>query len=383
MCITEIRGYLLGYDLSGYYGNSSGRIPRREIFVLELRDAEGRSGWGEAAFGPSAASALAEDVLAPVLLGRAASDRAGLWRAMLATRGYDRRGAAMMAISAADMALHDLAARQAGQSVAALLGGRLRDRLPAYASGPYLGPLDAPYAGLVATAETLVARGYRALKPRLGIGVAEDIAAMTALRAALGPEIELMADANGRYSPAAALALAEGLAPLRLAFLEEPVDIADVAGIARVAAQAGLPIATGEGTADLSGMTELLDRAPIAAFQPDLGVCGGFTGFEQAMVLAEARGVACMPHVWGGAIGFAASLQAACRVPETRSLGRPYPFIECDTAENPLLHLFGAVAPDADGYVAVPDRPGIGLDVDPEAFAPFCRSTWTRKGQLQ
>ena len=378
MNIAQVNGYHLGYDLDRYHGNSHGRIRRREVFVVELRDADGRSGWGETAFCSAAASAHVRSVLAPLVLGSSRQQRKPLWREMLASRGYDRRGVSMMGISAIDMALHDLAARQAGLSIADLLGGAVRRRFPVYASGPYLGSPDSPYATVPSEIAALLDRGFRAVKPRIGAGVAEDIRMLSALREQVGSDIDLMADANGRYTTSAAQVLLGELAPLRLSFVEEPVDPSNIEGIARLAGSGLVPIAAGESTADLPAFSELLSTAPIAVLQPDLGVCGGFTGFAEAAALADAHHVPVMPHIWGGAIGFFASMQAAAQLPSAISAGSSgFPLIEMDVAENPLLHLFGPVEPATDGAIELPAGPGIGVDVDPETFAPYLVEKWT------
>ena len=120
-----------------------------------------------------------------------------MFHAMAATMGYDKRGAAAMAISAVDMALHDAAARARNVPVSALLGGALRDSMFAYASGPFLKLGDDPYRDFPADTEKLQRLGYRAFKPRIGHDPRADGRSIVAMRKQIGPD----ACADGRHQP--------------------------------------------------------------------------------------------------------------------------------------------------------------------------------------
>lgn len=376
MKIEAIRGYHLGYTLSAPLGNANGFFSRRESLVIELLADNGVRGWGETVFGCASAAAHIRNVLAGLLVGQDPADINRHYRAMLGTCGYDRRGVAMFALSALDLATHDLLARAEGVSIARMLGGKLRDRVFAYASGPYLAPGPDPYAHFPAECDRMLKLNFRAIKTRIGAGVARDARAMTALRAQVGPDVDLMVDINSGYTPATALEGMRRMAPLKLAFVEEPVDVENLPGLAMVANSGLAPIATGESLANLNAFRDLLMAVPAAVLQPDMGVCGGFTGYRQIATLAEAMGTPTMPHVWGSGIGFWGCLQMTAILPSFRSFEQRFPFIECDFGENQLQDICGAFHVESDGTIVVPDAPGIGVTVEPDRFRPFLLDHW-------
>ncbi len=111
--------------------------------------------------------------------------------------------------------------------------------------------------------------------------------------------------------------------------------------------------------------------------QPDLALCGGFSEGLRIAALAEAFEVPLIPHVWGTAINFCASLQFAAVLPESRGPGLRYPLFEVDPSFNPLRDAFGDFPLGADGTMAVPDGPGLGIEIDPRQFAPHVIDHWS------
>ena len=136
---------------------------------------------------------------------------------MRANMHYDRRGAAAMAISALDMALHDAAAREREMSIAAMLGGALRDRVMAYASGPFIRQDADPYGRYLAETEGYLRQNFHAIKPRCGIDPRKDGAMAIAQRRLIGPDIALMMDVNQGYTARAAIESAKRMEEARIA----------------------------------------------------------------------------------------------------------------------------------------------------------------------
>jgi D-galactarolactone cycloisomerase len=375
--IVHIDAYHVGFAPEPALGNASLFIRRRDFMLVALQASDGTTGWGEVFASPYAAGAFLKSNLASTILGQPAQNIGRIWHDMVAKLGYDRRGAAMMAVSAVDMALHDLVARLQGISVAELLGGAIRQQIPAYASGPFLVEGPDPYEAYPAKVETLLRRGFRAIKPRAGVTPHADGLMVSRLRDVMGPEPALMVDINQGYTAAAAIDSARRMEAAGLLWIEEPVQPEDIPGYQAVARAAPCAIAGGEALASLAAFRDFLQAGAFAILQPDLTVCGGFTGFRKITALAEAFGVPVMPHVFGTIVNFAAALQAAS-VLAPRKGGGPfaYPFIEYDVTPNPLLALLGAPPVGADGTVALPEEPGIGISLSPERLSPWLVDHW-------
>lgn len=377
MKVIAIRGFHVGFSPSPALGNASTFIRRRDFLLLQLTGEDGSVGWGEVFASPFAAAAFIRSRLAPLVLGQSAHDTHRLYHAMTGTLGYDRRGAAMMAVSAMDMALHDLAARSRGISVARMLGGGLRDRMLAYASGPFIAEGADPYGAYPAQVDDLLRRGFRAIKPRVGVAPRQDGAAMRAMRRQAGPDAALMVDINQGYTVGAAIESARHMEEADLLWIEEPLQPEDIGGYQAVARAARCAIAGGEALASPAAFRDFLQARTFSVLQPDLTVCGGFTGFRRIAALADAFDVPVMPHVFGTLVNAHAALQMGALLALRRGGGpMPYPFIEVDITPNPLLTLLGSMDPGPDGTLAVPDRPGIGLELDPARLEPWLTEQW-------
>ncbi|WP_137045594.1 mandelate racemase/muconate lactonizing enzyme family protein [Pseudolabrys sp. FHR47] len=379
MKIVELRGFHVGFSPNPAIGNARTFIRRRDFLLLQLLADDGSIGWGEVFNSPHAAGAFIQARLAAHILGQSPADYRRIFDRMSGVLGYDRRGAAMMAVSAIDMALHDLAAQAQGISVCAMLGGALRDRVFAYASGPFIAEGAAPYAKYEEQVETYLKRGYRAVKPRGGAGPKLDGEMARALRSAVGPDIGLMVDINQGYSAQAAIRSARYMEESDLLWLEEPVMPEDLPGYRAVAAASPIAIAGGEALGSLAAFRDFLAAGPsMSILQPDLTVCGGFSGFMKIAALADAYDIPVMPHAFGTIVNHSAAVQAAALMTERRSTGaQSYPYVEIDCTDNPLLHVAGAVTVGPDGKVEIPDAPGLGLDLSAEKLKPWITSTWS------
>ncbi|HEY5797410.1 MAG TPA: mandelate racemase/muconate lactonizing enzyme family protein [Bosea sp. (in: a-proteobacteria)] len=377
MKITEIRGHHVGFAPSPAIGNARTMIRRRDFLLLEVLTDCGRRGWGEVFSSPDAAAALIRNRYAAAVLGRSPRQYRAVWEGMTGNLGYDRRGPAMMAISAIDMALHDLAAQDLGVSVAAMLGGGLRERVFAYGSGPFIAEASNPYAHYPTEVKRCLELGYRAIKPRAGVSPRADGEMLAEMRRQVGPEVGLMVDINQAYSVRAAIASAHRMEASDLLWIEEPVEPEDIPGYAAVAAAVSTAVAGGEALASAAAFRDFLVAKTMSILQPDLTVCGGYTGFMRIAALAAAFDLPVMPHVFGTIVNHQAALQVAALLPARRGGGpAAYPYVEVDISSNPLLALQGAVKPNADGTLSIPDLPGTGLDLDAARLEPWRRESW-------
>ncbi len=375
--IVEIVGHPVGFATAPVIGNARTFIRRRDFLLIEVVSSLGHRGWGEVFASPQAAGALIQARFGRMVLGRSALERRTIFEELVATLGYDRRGVAMMAISAIDMALHDLAARELGTSVATMLGGRVREAVFAYASAPFIAEGEAPYDHYLREADACLARGFRALKPRAGFSPRADGRMATGLRRHIGPDVGLMVDLNQGYTARAAIGSANRMAEAELLWIEEPVLPEDLSGYAAIAQAVPTAIAGGEALGSLPAFRDAFVGGALSVVQPDLTVCGGYTGFLRVAALASAWDLPVMPHVFGTIVGQRAALQVASMLPARRGGGPvPYPYIEFDATVNPLLKIGAPLAIGADGSVAVDGAPGTGLDLDSDVLTPWRDGGW-------
>ncbi|MDP9962884.1 D-galactarolactone cycloisomerase [Variovorax paradoxus] len=379
MRIVEINGFHLAYTPPIALGNGRMFIRKREFLLVRLRCNDGTVGWGESFSSPWAAAALVRRQFAPLVLGESPHHFARLYAAMCSSLGYDRRGPAMMAISALDMALHDASARAKGVRVVDMLGGPLRDSLVAYASGPFMREAVDPYGHYIDEARALVRRGFRALKPRAGLAPERDGQMTRGLRAEFGDALGLMVDINQGYTSGAAAAAVRHMEDSDLLWAEEPVGPEDLDGYRAISRASTVPLSGGEALGSLAAFRDFLQTGAISLLQPDMAVCGGFSGIQRVAALAAAFDVPMMPHVFGTVVNLNAALQVASLLPERRGGGLlPFPYIEYDATGNPLTDLFGCpVRPD--GTIGLPEQPGLGIDLEPERLEPWTVDHWTER----
>jgi D-galactarolactone cycloisomerase len=367
MKIAEIRCYRLDAPLQQPFAYSQGWFERRGALLVEVIADDGTAGWGEC-FGPmTRAMEGAVDFLKPALIGRDPFAIEALWQDMYnRTRDHGRKGIAVEAISGIDIALWDLKGKALGLPVHRLLGGPIRTELQAYATGFYRTRAPGQRELLVAEAERHVADGFRAFKLKLGFGVEDDVALCAAVRAKVGDRIAIMVDANHAYDAAAAIRLTRAIEPLDIGWFEEPVPPEDIEGYKRLKAATAIPIAGGEAEFTRWGFRRLLAERAIDVAQPDTCGVGGISECKKVADMAAAFGVRCIPHCWGTGVAVAAALQVLAVIPHTPPGLHPVePLLEFDRSEHPyrMAILTRPIAP-RDGRVAVPDGPGLGIEID-------------------
>jgi D-galactarolactone cycloisomerase len=166
----------------------------------------------------------------------------------------------------------------------------------------------------------------------------------------------------------------------QLLWIEEPVQPEDIAGYQTVAGAVDTAIAGGEALGNVRAFRDFLAAGTFSVLQPDLAVCGGYSGFREIAALARAWDLPVMPHVFGSTVNFHASMQMGALIEGKRGGGpAPYPFMEYDAMDNPLLGLCPPPALAADGTLAVPSAAGTGLELAPEKLEPWIVSHWSEK----
>ncbi len=344
-------------------------VKPRWLFLKIHTDA-GIVGLGEPLLeGRARTVATAIDEVAPYLVGKDPRAVAHHWQAIYRHAFYRGGPILTSALSGIDQALWDIKGKALGVPVYELLGGPTRTRVRVYA-----------HVRDEEGARAAVAQGYTALKtgpyrerpfriidtPAVVGRVAERFAAM---RAAVGPDIDIAVDFHGAVPPQTAMLLIRALEPHQPFFIEEPVQCQNVEVLADIAARTHLPIATGERVFTKWGFRELLEKRACSILQPDLCHAGGITEVRLIAGMAEAWYAAIAPHNPMGPISLAAGIQIAAAIPnflcqEQVSLGEGY-----------LREPFRVEG----GTVAVPDRPGLGVELDENALADKIDHDWRNR----
>ena len=164
-----------------------------------------------------------------------------------------------------------------------------------------------------------------------------------------------------------------------LLWIEEPVLPENIDGYRAVAAAIGTAIAGGEALGSLAAFRDFIAAGAFSIVQPDMTVCGGYTGFAKVAALAAAYDLPVMPHVFGTVIHQRAALQMAALIPARRGGGpAEFPYVEIDASDNPLLTLGGELEIAPDGKIAIPAAPGTGFDLDPQRLKPWLNESWRK-----
>ena len=356
------------------------RITKLETFLvkprwlfLKMYTDEGLVGLGEPILEGRAltvAQAVAE--LEPYLIGQDPTRVVHHWQAMYKHAFYRGGEILTSAISGVEHALWDLTGKAMGVPVYKLLGGPLRDRIKIYRGCGGSSPEEA-----ARNAKAALAQGFIALKTGVNGGrsariiespawVERAVAQFAAMREAVGKEIDIAIDFHGSVPPQTSALLIKALEPYQPMFVEEPVQCQNVDVLADLARKTHIPIATGERLFTKWGFREVLEKRAAAILQPDIAHAGGI--FEGRIIagMAEAYYAAIAPHCPLGPIALAACIQLDASIPnflaqEHASLGEGY-------LKEPFVV--------KEGYVDLPTKPGLGIELDEEALADKIGHEW-------
>ncbi|MCY3797630.1 MAG: mandelate racemase/muconate lactonizing enzyme family protein [Chloroflexi bacterium] len=376
MMIERIEAYVVEQELDTPFYFSQFEFRSRQICMVKVVAEDGSYGWGEG-YGPATVVKAGVEFLSPLVLGEDPLQVEAIWQKMhLRALDYARRGVLVAAISAIDIALWDLRGKLLGQPVSVLLGGRRRERVKVYATGMYFVHTDDLIGKLVDEARLYASQGFRALKMKVGLGVATDVKHVRAVRAAIGADMQLMVDANHAYSLSEALSFARQVEELDISFFEEPVSPEDYEGYRELRQRSPIPIAGGECEYLLAGFRHLLSNRCVDIAQPDICGAGGLTETKRIAALATAFQTNVLPHSWGTGIAFAAGLHLVSTLDVVPGrLRMPEAMLEMDRSESALReNLTHPKFAIEDGRVAVPTAPGLGLDVAPEYLERYARA---------
>ena len=293
----------------------------------------------------------------------------------------------MTVISALEVACWDIIGKACGQPVYRLLGGRARDMLPAYANGWYGGAMTPQdYAR---KSREVVARGYRSMKfdpfeqawkdmSQAQMQAAQDIVA--AVREAVGDQVDLMIEVHGRLSVGCAIEMGHRLAPYRPAWYEEPVSPHSLDLLAEVKRALPFPIAAGERLYMLEEFARATSMRACDIIQPDLAHCGGLSFGKKIAALCQPHDLRLAPHCSIGPVALCAAIHFGWATPQVLVQEN---FADYDAPwRNELV---SGWKPMADGRYILPDKPGLGIELDDAACArhPYVKhafpSLWDKR----
>jgi len=374
--IEAIRTYHLRHELEESFGFSQWHYSLRNNLLVEVVDDSGAVGWGEC-YGPAEVTQAAiHSFYATHLLGlnplRNEAAWQHCWRASL---DFARKGVMMGAMSGLDMALYDLKGKLLGVSASELMGGRVRDTVPCYATGMYYRkqPEDKLLETILEEAKGYVAQGFGALKIKVGKNLPFDRKLIAAMRETF-PTLTLMADSNHAYDLNEAVMIGRCLDEARFSWFEEPLSPQHAGLFRQLADKVDVPIAAGECEQTRWGFHDLLSLGGVQIAQPDLAYCGGPTEGLKIRSQASALGINVVPHCWGTQLNLACATHFLATTYVEPGRAEPVePLLEMDRTRNPMRdEMYSTMVSLNDGTVTVPTAPGLGVEPDRKAMEAFC-----------
>ncbi len=357
MRVTDLRLRPLRMTLDKPIGNATATIHEISCIAVFLDTDEGLTGENLIfTIRPEQVPLLAAaiEVLRDAVIGRKPEEAPMFWaEAWRRINFIGFTGVSIMGIAAIDGALWDLSGKRSGRPICDLLG-RVRNSVPTYASAGLW--INQTTAELITQAEAFLAGGHTAMKMRLAGDAEFDLPRISAVRKAVGPGVTLMVDANQGLNAKAAIALGQRMAQYDIAWFEEPVPAHDLERSCEVASALDMPVASGENEYTRYGFRRMLEARAADIWMPDLQRVGGVTEFHRVSGLAASYDIPLSSHLFPEM-----SLQVMASAPTGTLLEHVDWFA-------PLYREKLSVS---DGQIAVPQGPGWGMTLNPEALTHF------------
>jgi L-alanine-DL-glutamate epimerase-like enolase superfamily enzyme len=354
--ISKIDVHLVSSAVPAGIADATRKVETIGFVIVRITTDQGLEGVGVTyhEVGGEATREVIRRNIAPKLIDRDPLETEAIWQELFHhLRGIGRKGLTFCALSAIDIGLWDLKGKIVGLPVSRLLGGN-RTRVPVYASGGWTSYDDDQ---LVDEMRGMVARGFGAIKFKVGFGggqqLARDVERVRKVREAVGPGIRLLVDANNCFDAATAIQLANRIREFDITLFEEPVFADDIPGLARFRRGTDIPLATGEHEYTKFGVRDLLLAEAADFVQVDGARAGGYTEMLKCAALTQAWNVRFAPHAMENV-----HLPLVAALPNAPFLERLLMFEDITAA------VFKNAAVPVDGFMTVPDLPGIGLELD-------------------
>jgi L-alanine-DL-glutamate epimerase-like enolase superfamily enzyme len=363
--IADIKAYPTSFPVApeNRVALGIGTAIKRDAVVVKVTTAGGLIGWGESHHGRAhtAVAKLIETTLRQLVLGMDAADVVGVWKKIydkqLASHGMG--AGTCLAMSGIDLALWDIRGQAAGMPLYRLLGGSKR-AVPAYAGGVSLGYQEP--SKLIEELKASIAKGYKAVKLRVGDTPKKDLERIRAVRKACGDELVILTDANIGYSIEDARQVMPGMDELNVAWLEEPFPAHDYRSYRLAKGFGRTPLAAGENHYTRFEFNRVIEDGAITVLQPDLSKTGGLTEALRIAAMASAYKLPIHPHSSMTGLNHAASIHFLAAIDNGG-------YFEGDVSKANKFRDDLVSKPyevDRDGNVWPLDKPGLGLEVNEE-----------------
>jgi D-galactarolactone cycloisomerase len=366
MKITDVKTLRLRAQIpaDGQVFSRSGVRKTRSTTLVQVETDEGITGIGSCSGNGELLEFVIRQVLKPLIIGMDPADIDGIWDKAYVRGGHKEfgtRGIGVVALSGIDIALWDILGKIRGVPLYQLLGGKCRDKVPVYATALYP---EEPVQ-VARRARGFADRGFHGVKIKVGFDLEQDVRIVRAVRRELGKDFVVMTDANQGYNLDVALEAAMAFADAGAFWLEEPLFVEDVDGHAALRERGKVPIAVGENLHTCAAFRDFVVSGAVDYLQPDVARAGGISEIKKIAALAEKHRVPVSFHTWGDAVALAASVHLSAAL-------RDCIMMELDYTYNPLREeLLREPLELTRGFLIPPEKPGLGVELDPRALERF------------
>jgi D-galactarolactone cycloisomerase len=369
MKITDVQTIRLRARIptDGQVFSRSGVRSTRSTTLVRVDTDEGISGIGSASGNGELIEVIVAKVIKPLLVGMDPTEIDTIWDKAYVRGGHKEfgtRGIGVVALSGVDIALWDILGKAHGVPLYQLLGGKCRDKVPVYATALYP---EEP-AKVARRARGFADQGFHGVKIKVGFDLDQDIRIVRAVREELGKDFIVMTDANQGYSVDVALKASDAFADCGAYWLEEPLFVEDIEGHAILREKSKTPIAVGENLHMCYAFENFIMRGAVDFIQPDVARAGGITEIRKITALAARHKVPVSFHTWGDGVALAASVHLSAALKDCIVM-------ELDYTYNPLREeLLREPFKVQNGFLIPPERPGLGIELNPNALERFAFS---------
>jgi D-galactarolactone cycloisomerase len=369
MKITDIKTIRLRamVPVEGQVFSRSGIRNSRSATLVQIETDEGITGIGSCSGNGELIEVIIDKVLTPLLIGMDPTEIDAIWDKAYFRGGHKEfgtRGVGVVTMSGIDIALWDILGKVRGVPLHDLLGGKVREKVPVYATALYP---EQP-SKVAKRARGFAEQGFHGVKIKVGFDLDQDIRIVRAVRQELGKDFVVMTDANQGYTLDVALKATDAFADCGAYWLEEPLFVEDIEGHAILRERGKTPVAVGENLNMCYAFENFIVRGAVDFIQPDVARAGGITEIRKITGMAAKHKVPVSFHTWGDGVALAASVHLAAALQHCIVM-------ELDYTYNPLREeLLREPVKIENGYLIPPEKPGLGVELDQQALQKFAFS---------
>jgi D-galactarolactone cycloisomerase len=353
--------------IEGQVFSRSGIRNSRSATLVQIETDEGITGIGSCSGNGELIEVIIDKVLTPLLIGMDPTEIDAIWDKAYFRGGHKEfgtRGVGVVTMSGIDIALWDILGKVRGVPLHNLLGGKVREKVPVYATALYP---EEP-SKVAKRARGFAEQGFHGVKIKVGFDLDQDIRIVRAVRQELGKDFVVMTDANQGYTLDVALKATDAFADCGAYWLEEPLFVEDIEGHAILRERGKTPVAVGENLNMCYAFENFIVRGAVDFIQPDVARAGGITEIRKITGMAAKHKVPVSFHTWGDGVALAASVHLAVALQECIVM-------ELDYTYNSLREeLLREPVKFENGYLIPLEKPGLGIELDQQALQKFAFS---------